>query len=109
MAAVALMTHSTPQSDSRLSHGVAFILLMACALSFPALRRWPWVWLAPFIAYFVLVACVPRLRRSMGWLRAGRLSSASVAVTIAVMALTALALVLFHTTVRPDVHGYRAA
>ena len=62
-----------------------------------------------FIAYFVLVICVPRLRRSMGWLRAGRLSFASVAVTIAVMALTVLALVLFHTTAKPDVSGYRAA
>lgn len=82
---------------------------MACALSFPVLRRWPWVWLAPFIAYFVLAICVPRLRRSMGWLRAGRFSSASVAVTIVVMVLTVLALVLFHMTAKPDVSGYRAA
>lgn len=103
------MTQSTTQTDWRLAHGVAFILLMACALAFPVLRRWPWVWLAPFLAYFALVICVPRLRRSVGWLRAGRLSSASVAVTIAVMALTVLALVLFHATAQPDVRGYRAA
>lgn len=82
---------------------------MACALAFPMLRRWPWVWLAPFIAYFLLIVCVPCLRRSMGWLRAGKLSSASVIVTIGVMALTVLALVLFHTMVRPEVRGYRAA
>ncbi|NOS71754.1 MAG: CPBP family intramembrane metalloprotease [Verrucomicrobia bacterium] len=103
------MTKSTPQSDWRLAHGVTFILLMACALAFPMLRRWPWVWLAPFIAYFLLIVCVPCLRRSMGWLRAGKLSSASVIVTIGVMALTVLALVLFHTMVRPEVRGYRAA
>jgi len=82
---------------------------MACALAFPALRGWPWVWLAPFLAYFLLIVCVPRFRRSMGWLRAGRLSRASIAVTIAVMALTVLALVLFHATAQPDVGGFRAA
>ncbi len=102
------MTQSNTQSDWRLAHGVAFILLMACTLAFPGLRRWPWVWLAPFVAYFVLVVCVSRLRRSMSWLRAGRLSLASITTTIAVMALTVLTLVLFHTTVEPDVSGYRA-
>ncbi len=45
----------------------------------------------------------------MGWLRAGRLSSASIVATVAVMGLTVLALVLFHTIVNPDVHGYRTA
>jgi membrane protease YdiL (CAAX protease family) len=103
------MTQSTAQTDWRLAHGVAFILLMACALAFPVLRRWPWVWLAPFVTYFVLVVCVSRLRRSMSWLRVGRLSLASITTTIAVMALTVLALVLFHTTVQPDVSDYRAA
>ena len=103
------MTPSALQSDWRLAHGLAFILLMAGALLIPVFRGWPWVWLAPFIAYFVLVVSVPRLRRSMAWLHAGRLSSASIAVTIAVMVLTVLSLVLFHTTVHPDVRGYRAA
>jgi membrane protease YdiL (CAAX protease family) len=103
------MTQSTEQTDWRFAHGVAFILLMACALAVPVLRSWPWLWLAPFVAYFMLVVCVPRLRRSMGWLRAGRLSSASVAVTIAIMMLTVLALVLFHTTANPTMSSYRAA
>jgi len=103
------MTQSTTQTDLRLAHGVAFFLLMACSLTFPELRRWPWVWLAPFIGYFVLVAFVPRLRRSMSWFRVGRLSTPSVTGTIAVMALTVFALILFHITARPDVSGYRAA
>lgn len=100
---------STKQTDWRLAHGVAFILLLACALAIPMLRRWPWVWLAPFIAYFILVGSVPSLRRSMGWLRAGRLTSTSIVAAMAVMGLTVLALVLFHATAEPDVHGYRSA
>jgi len=43
----------------------------------------------------------------MGWFRVGRLSVASVAVTIATMLLTILTLVLFHNAVLPDVRGYR--
>ena len=95
--------------DWRRAHGIVFFVLMACTLAFPVLRRWPWVWLAPFLAYFLLVVCVPRLRRSMGWLRVGRLSTVSVAVTVATMVLTVLTLVLFHNAVQPDVRGYRTA
>jgi uncharacterized protein len=103
------MSRSTAPSDWRLAHGVAFVLLMAGALAVPALRQWPWVWLAPTIAYFTLVLCAPRLRRTMGWLRVGQLSKGSIAATIAVMTLTVLILVLFHAIARPDVRGPRAA
>jgi len=105
----ALMTQSAPQSDWRIVHGVAFVLLMGCALSIPTLRRWPWIWLAPFIAYFVLVACVPRLRRSLRWITIGRFSATSIIATVGVMAVTALVLILFHTKAQPDVSSYRAA
>jgi membrane protease YdiL (CAAX protease family) len=103
------MKQSTSQSDWRLAHGVAFILFMGCAFAVPALRRWPWVWLVPFVGYFALIGSVPPLRRSMNWLHAGALSSASVAVTIVIMVLTVSALILFNVTVRPDLRDYRAA
>ena len=103
------MTQITAQSDSRVVHGTAFVLLMACTLMVPALRRWPWVWLAPFVAYFLLVASVPRLRRSLSWVRFGRMSTAAVAATLIVMVLTSLALLVFHATAHPDVRNYRAA
>ena len=103
------MTQITPQSDSRVVHGTAFVLFMAGTLMLPALRRWPWLWLAPFVAYFGLVASVPRLRRSLSWVRFGRMSAAAVAVTLLVMVLTSLALLVFHTTAQPDVRRYRAA
>ena len=93
----------------RVIHGVVFVLAMAGTLLVPVLRRWPWVWLAPFVAYFGIVAIVPRLRSSLCWLRVGRVSAASVGVTMGIMALSTLVLVGFQATVHPDLHGVRAA
>jgi len=103
------MTQATSRSDWRLLHGVAFVLCMACSLLVPAFRRWPWAWLVPFLVYLFLVACLPGLRSTMCWFRLGRISVASVGATVGLMALTTLALVIFQSTVRPDVRSYGAA
>ena len=103
------MTSSTSESNWRVIHGVVFVLVMAGTLLVPALRRWPWVWLAPFVAYFGIVAGVPGLRRSLCWLRVGRVSAAGVGVTVGIMVLSALVLVGFQATVNPDLRGVRAA
>ena len=102
------MTQSTSRSDWRLVQGIAFVSFMACALLVPALRGWPWVWLAPAAAYLLLVACVRPIRHSLGWLRLGRFSAATVATTVGIMALTTSALLVFHATAHPDVQRYRA-
>src|SRR5258705_873518 len=97
------------QSSWRTIHGAVFAVLMACTYAFPAFRGWPWVWFAPFLGYFLLVVCIPKLRHSLGWLRIGKLSVAPVGAAIAIMALTALVLVAFDAFAKPDVRGYRAA
>jgi hypothetical protein len=73
------------------------------------MRTWPWVWLAPLAGYFLLVAAVPSLTRSLVWLRPGRVSSRLAAATIAIMAFTTLALVAFEVTTQPDLRAYGAA
>jgi len=88
--------------------GIAFVLFVAGTLLVPAPRRWPWVWLTPAAAYTLLVACVRPIRYSLGWLSLGRLSVASVATTIGIMAFTTAALLLFHSAAHPEVQGYRA-
>ncbi len=103
------MDQSRPESNWRVIHGVVFVLAMACTLLVPALRRWPWVWLAPFVAYFGIVAVVPRLRSSLTWLRVGKVSAAGVGVTAGIMVLSTLVLVGFQATVQPDLRGVRAA
>ena len=103
------MTRPTPNSNDRMTHGVVFVLVFACVLLIPALRRWPWVWLAPFVGYFLVVVGVARLRRSIHWLRVGKISGASILATVVVMGLTSLALVLFRAVTPPDVDSYSAA
>lgn len=103
------MSRPITQPDSRHTHGVIFVLLMAGALAIPALRAWPWFWLAPLVAYGLLVVSIPCFRLSMVWLRVGRISKKSVAATLGIMALTVTALLLFHVIVRPDTGALRAA
>lgn len=73
----------------------------------PVLGRWPWVWLAPLAAYFVLVAVVPPLRRSFCWLRPGRLTLSACAVTLALASSTSAVLVGFQLIAKPDLGGYQ--
>ena len=103
------MTQTSSHRDDRMAHGVVFVLVFAGALLIPPLRRWPWVWLAPFIGYFLLVASIPRLRHSLGWLRAGKISTALLVATIGIIGATALTLVLFRAMTEPDVSSYSAA
>jgi hypothetical protein len=108
-AAELSMTDPRPQSEARIAHAVVFLLLLVgCSLA-PALRGWPWIWLAPFAAYFLLVAVVQRLRRSLDWLHFGSMSTASVAATVALMAVTIAVLIVFQTVVKPDLDSLRAA
>ncbi len=101
-------TNSKASDDLRVAHGLTFVLLMACGLLAPALRVWPWVWLGPFIAYIVLVSCVRPLRHSMVWARVGKISAASFAATLGIIALTISTLLLFQMIAQPDVSSYHA-
>lgn len=103
------MTRTSLQADDRVAHGVVFVLVFAGVLLIPPLRRWPWVWLAPLLGYFALVVSLPRLRRSLSWLRTGKISAASLAATLGVAGATALTLALFRATTEPDVASYSAA
>jgi membrane protease YdiL (CAAX protease family) len=101
------LLHSPSGFDWRLLQGVAFVLFLACALDFPPLRRWPWLWLAPLVPYLLLVMGIPPIRRSLGWFRLGRLSIGAVVATMGIMVLTISALIAFSTIVRPDVMSRR--
>jgi membrane protease YdiL (CAAX protease family) len=98
---------SASRIDWRFLQGVAFVLFMACALTFPALRSWPWLWLVPLSAYLLLVACVPPIRRSLVWLRVGRVSTSTVLATVGIMIIAASVLLLFHSKAHPDLRSYR--
>src|SRR5262249_53580699 len=86
---------------------ILIVLLMICTLSVPALRRWPWVWLAPVTTYLLVVMSVPSIRGSLNWFCLGRLSAAAVAATFGIMAFTAAGLLVYHASVQSNVRSYR--
>jgi membrane protease YdiL (CAAX protease family) len=100
------MTKATTTPDGRAAHGVVFVAIMAATFAIPVLRTWPWIWVAPFVGYFVAVGAVPRLRTSLTWLRFGRLTPGAVVAAVGASAGTALVLVGFHRVVRPDVGSF---
>lgn len=102
------MTLTAKRPDCRVAHGVVFASIMAATFAIPILRAWPWIWLAPFIGYFVAVGVSPLLRASLTWLCIGRLTFRACAATAAISVATALVLLAFHFAVRPDVASFRA-
>src|SRR5215213_9429236 len=88
-----LMTKTDPMTNWPVVHGFVFLLTLLCANAVP----WPWDWLAqwsPLIAYLVIVGCIPSLRRSIGWLRMGRITPATSAVTLVVIGVVITVLFL---------------
>src|SRR6266545_1326379 len=97
-------THSL--ADWQIAHGTLLIILIGCALATPLLRHWPWIWLAPLAAYSAIAVCISPLRRSLHWLRFGRISAATVGATLAIIVLTTVTLLGFHAIAQPDIRPY---
>jgi membrane protease YdiL (CAAX protease family) len=60
----------------------------------------------PVLLYAVVVALVPSLRRSLGWLRPGRMDGKSVLTVLLVLAVSALALFIWERSSSPNMTGY---
>jgi membrane protease YdiL (CAAX protease family) len=73
-----------------------------------SLEQWPWYFLAPVILYAVLVLAIPPLRRSVHWLRVGRLHGPILATTVVIVLLSSTALVLYQFLFHPDLSGLAA-
>jgi membrane protease YdiL (CAAX protease family) len=87
------MSRTDPIKNWPVLHGFVFLLAFLCTEAVP----WPWPWLAqwsPLIAYFVIVGCIPSLRGSMEWLKIGRITLATSAVTLALIAVVMTVLFL---------------
>jgi membrane protease YdiL (CAAX protease family) len=100
------MTH-TPSSNWRLAHGGLFVLLMVFALIIPVVRQWPWLWIIPIAAYFLLLAVFPQLRRSFSWLHIGRLTRRTIIATVALMLCTTFVLLIFQSVMQPETAVFR--
>ena len=102
-------TPKTPTSvEMPLAHAGLVLALLGGGLFVPALLNWPFYLLVPLLVYFLVVLAVAPLRRSLNWVRMGRLDAAAWAVTLLVIVISSAALVLFEALERPDVSHLRA-
>lgn len=78
----------------------------------PALRTWPLHLLLPLALYLAVTLVVPGLRRSILWLRPGRLGTEIVILILVIAAVSGGALFAWHRQLKPDLSlhlGYMPA
>jgi membrane protease YdiL (CAAX protease family) len=87
----------------RATAGGLLLALSALPFVISAVARWPWHLLVPLLAYAVITAVVPPLRRTLRWARIGRLDGPILGVSAALAVASSAVLVFFDYLVRPDV------
>jgi membrane protease YdiL (CAAX protease family) len=80
--------------------GLLFFLIPHLGDSF---RLWPLTLLAPIIAYGLITGSVPVMRRSVGWIRKGRMDRTILLMVIATAAISTGALVAWIVILKPDI------
>lgn len=104
-----LMTAAIVIKAAAAIHIVMFALLLFILphLGRP-FRMWPFLLLAPILAYAIIVACVPYLRKSCGWLRKGRVDKLVLQLVAATIVISAGALVAWIIIIKPDIGHHLA-
>lgn len=87
---------------------VLSLLWIALVAAVPLFRLWPLILLAPLLAYAAVVIAVAPLRRSVGWLRAGRLDRGTQRLMLVTVAVSAVALVAWVAWTKPDLGHHLA-
>lgn len=80
--------------------------LVAVPCLFPSLQAWPYKLLIPLLAYLAVILPVRRFRRSILWLRAGRITVRTAFLTLAVSTISVAALYLWHRVLSPDLNQH---
>jgi membrane protease YdiL (CAAX protease family) len=86
-----------------LAHAGLALVLLGSGLLATDLLAWPFHILAPLAAYVLIVALVPPLRRSLSWLRVGRLDRNVWIATAMVVVVSSATLMIWHHYARPNV------
>ena len=85
-----------------------FFALTTAPLVSPLFRTWPYKLLVPLSVYFLVVLLVPKLRRTLSWLRPGHLGKDILALVAATALLSGMALYLWNYALRPDLSRHLA-
>lgn len=90
-------------------HLILFGLLWIVLLGmFPFFQIWPLSLLIPLTAYGAVVLTIPQLRRSVGWLHAGRFGRNVVFMVIATIVISSMALIAWDVLAKPDLSAHLA-
>jgi len=81
----------------------AALIIFPCL--YPYLHGWPFTLLVPTICYGVALLMDRRLRTSVLWLKRGILDQTTVIIIVAVSVTSAIALILWHAALKPDLSG----
>lgn len=87
---------------------VLSLLWITLVAAVPLFRLWPFVLLVPLLAYAAVVIAVAPLRRSVGWLRAGRFDRGTQLLLLATVIVSAVALVAWVAWTKPDLGHHLA-
>jgi membrane protease YdiL (CAAX protease family) len=88
-------------------HGGLLLALLVTPFFVPGLQRWPWYLLVPLSAYLLAVAVISPLRRTVGWIRLGRLRGSVLLATGAVIVIASSALLVYDALCQPDLSQLR--
>jgi membrane protease YdiL (CAAX protease family) len=94
--------------DLRAIHGGLILAAMPIPWLVTVPLFWPVFLLIPLLIYFFAVLVIPQLRRSICWLQTGRAVPATILATLAIVAVSSIALVGYDQLFRPDLGNLRA-
>jgi membrane protease YdiL (CAAX protease family) len=78
------------------------LIWIALPLLVPVFRPWPVCLIVPLVVYGILVATLPPLRHSFGWLGRGSLRPDILKLILATIVVSGVALIIWYLAVRPD-------
>jgi membrane protease YdiL (CAAX protease family) len=84
------------------------LLWIGLPFIFPVLRTYPLTLFVPLVIYGMVVAVFPSLRHSLLWLQRGKLSSDVMALVLATIIVSGLALVGWYLLLKPDISSHLA-
>jgi membrane protease YdiL (CAAX protease family) len=83
-------------------HALLLLILLSLPFFFDDLRWWPFYLLVPLAIYTAVVLAIPPLRRSVRWIRLGRIDLTVLALMLATIVIASVALVLWYVVNRYD-------
>ncbi|MFL5245553.1 MAG: CPBP family intramembrane glutamic endopeptidase [Gemmataceae bacterium] len=98
----------TGLEDWRAIHGGLILAAMPMPWLLPLPVVWPLYLLMPLLIYFLAVLAIARLRRSLCWLQLGSIDRTTILATLAIIALSSIALAGYDKVFHPDLGDLRA-